>query len=263
RGQVPCGQRLRPAHAGSVGRPGRVLPGPAPRQARSRGHRDARRRGRQPDAGPVQALLHRSVRRHAAAADGGDRECDVHGADGIPPPGLRAPGRSVYTVPAGRLLPEPRGDPDPELRRRRRGWVRRPRALPQGHARLPVPPAPGDRAEGGVRIAPPEVGRHLVSRSGAPGVVLLLLGALAMRPFTLALALLVLAMTAGTTTRADDRPPRLVLVVHAENKTGRLDKTTLRNIYLGLTTYWSNDTRIKPYNRIHDGAAGRLFFRDV
>jgi len=84
-----------------------------------------------------------------------------------------------------------------------------------------------------------------------------------MRPFTLALALLVLAMTAGTTTRADDRPPRLVLVVHAENKTGRLDKTTLRNIYLGLTTYWSNDTRIKPYNRIHDGAAGRLFFRDV
>ena len=93
-----------------------------------------------------------------------------------------------------------------------------------------------------------------------------------MRPLTrtlplalalLVLALLVLAVTAAPPAAAQVKQPRLVLVVHAENTVSRLDKSTLRNIYLGLTTFWQNDTRVRPYNRVHDGAAGKPFFRDV
>jgi ABC-type phosphate transport system substrate-binding protein len=85
-----------------------------------------------------------------------------------------------------------------------------------------------------------------------------------MRPLTLALALFVAALaTAPPTTVAQPRQARLVLVVHAENKIAQIDRTALRNIYLGLTTFWANDIRVKPYNRIHDGASGKLFFREV
>lgn len=84
-----------------------------------------------------------------------------------------------------------------------------------------------------------------------------------MKPLTLALALLALAMTSAPATVAETRQARLVLVVHAENKISRLDRRALRNIYLGLTTYWPNDVRVKPFNRAHDGAVGKPFFRDV
>jgi len=82
-------------------------------------------------------------------------------------------------------------------------------------------------------------------------------------PFYLALALLVLAVTAAPPAAAQAKQPRLVLVVHADNTVSRLDKSTLLNIYLGLTTFWQNDLRVRPYNRVHDGAAGKPFFRDV
>jgi ABC-type phosphate transport system substrate-binding protein len=84
-----------------------------------------------------------------------------------------------------------------------------------------------------------------------------------MRPRTLALALFVLAMTATPATVAQPQLAHLVLVVHADNKVSHLDKTTVRNIYLGLTTFWANDVRVKPYNRVHDGASGKPFFREV
>jgi ABC-type phosphate transport system substrate-binding protein len=84
-----------------------------------------------------------------------------------------------------------------------------------------------------------------------------------MRPLTLALALLVLAMTSSPATVAETRRARLVVVVHAANKVGRIDKSNLRNIYLGLTTFWPDDVRVKPYHRVHDGAVGKPFFRDV
>ena len=85
-----------------------------------------------------------------------------------------------------------------------------------------------------------------------------------MRSLTLALALFVLAMTAAPATVAE--PPKqagLVLVVHADNPVARLDRRTLRAIYLGLTTFWARDLRVRPYHRPHDGAAGKPFFRDV
>jgi ABC-type phosphate transport system substrate-binding protein len=81
--------------------------------------------------------------------------------------------------------------------------------------------------------------------------------------FTLVLALLVLGLATPSATVADPKPARLMIVVHADNKVDRLERTTLRNIYLGRTTFWGNDLRVKPYNRVHDGAAGRLFFSDV
>jgi ABC-type phosphate transport system substrate-binding protein len=84
-----------------------------------------------------------------------------------------------------------------------------------------------------------------------------------MRPLTLALALFVLAMTVAPATIAEPRRVRIVLVVNAENKIGQIDKSSLRSIYLGLTTFWQNDTRVKPYNRVHGGAIGKPFFRDV
>src|SRR5678816_1224254 len=59
------------------------------------------------------------------------------------------------------------------------------------------------------------------------------------------------------------RPAGLVLVVHADNKVAGIDRATLRNIYLGRITFWADDVRVKPYNRVHDGAAGKPFFRDV
>ena len=84
-----------------------------------------------------------------------------------------------------------------------------------------------------------------------------------MRPITLALALLVLGAARAPTTDAQPKPARLVLVVNAENKVARIDRTVLRSMYLGLTTFWDNAVRVKPYNRVHDGAAGKPFFRDV
>ena len=80
--------------------------------------------------------------------------------------------------------------------------------------------------------------------------------------FTL-LALLVLAMWAPPPTSAQAKQARIVLVVHADNKISRIDRASLRNIYLGLTTFWPSDIRVKPYNRVHDGAVGKPFFRDV
>ena len=80
----------------------------------------------------------------------------------------------------------------------------------------------------------------------------------------LALALLVAATSAAPSKDAEPpRQARLVLVVHAYNTIGRLDKGVLRNMYLGLTTFWANQVRVRPYNRAHDGAAGKPFFRDV
>jgi len=84
-----------------------------------------------------------------------------------------------------------------------------------------------------------------------------------MRPLAFALALFVLALTAAPETVAQNRPARLVVVVPAENGIGRLDRITLRNIYLGLTTFWPTGVRVKPYNRVHDSASGKAFFRDV
>lgn len=86
-----------------------------------------------------------------------------------------------------------------------------------------------------------------------------------MRPITLALALLVLGTIAAPapTSDAQPKPARLVLVVNAENKVASINRTTLRSMYLGLTTFWDQDLRVKPYNRVHDGAAGKPFFRDV
>jgi ABC-type phosphate transport system substrate-binding protein len=84
-----------------------------------------------------------------------------------------------------------------------------------------------------------------------------------MKPLSLALALFVLATAAAPAAVAETRRARLVLVVHAENKVSRLDKSSVRNMYLGITTFWHNDVRVKPYNRVHDGAAGKPFFRDV
>ncbi len=84
-----------------------------------------------------------------------------------------------------------------------------------------------------------------------------------MRPLALTLALLVAAMAAAPAAVAETRRARLVLVVHAENKVHRIDRSSLRNMYLGITTFWGNDVRVKPYHRVHDGAAGKPFFRDV
>jgi ABC-type phosphate transport system substrate-binding protein len=84
-----------------------------------------------------------------------------------------------------------------------------------------------------------------------------------MRPLSLALALVGLAMTAAPPTVAQTKPARLVLVVHAENKVGHVERSSLRNIYLGLTTFWDRDLRAKPYNRAHEGPVGKPFFRDV
>jgi ABC-type phosphate transport system substrate-binding protein len=84
-----------------------------------------------------------------------------------------------------------------------------------------------------------------------------------MRPLAFALAMFVLAMFAAPATVAQPRPARLVLVVHAENKVKRLDKQHLRSIYLGQTTFWASDVRVKPFNRVHDSASGKPFFRDV
>lgn len=84
-----------------------------------------------------------------------------------------------------------------------------------------------------------------------------------MRPLALALALFALVMTAAPVTVAETKPARLVLVVHAANKVPRIDRSSLRNMYLGLTTFWDNDVRVKPYNRVHDGSIGKPFFRDV
>jgi len=84
-----------------------------------------------------------------------------------------------------------------------------------------------------------------------------------MRPLPLALALFVLAGAWAPAPGAQPRPARLVLVVNAENKVARVDRTTLRSMYLGLTTFWDKDLRVKPYNRVHESAAGRPFFRDV
>ncbi len=84
-----------------------------------------------------------------------------------------------------------------------------------------------------------------------------------MRPLTLALALLVLAMTSAPPTVAQPRQPRLWAVVHAQNKISYIDRGVMRNIYLGQTTFWDSNVRIRPYNRVHDGASGKVFFRDV
>ncbi len=84
-----------------------------------------------------------------------------------------------------------------------------------------------------------------------------------MKPLSLALALFVLGTAAAPAAVAETRRARLVLVVHAENKVSRLDKSSVRNMYLGITTFWPNAVRVKPYNRVHDGAAGKPFFRDV
>ena len=84
-----------------------------------------------------------------------------------------------------------------------------------------------------------------------------------MRPATLALALLIAAMTRAPATVAQTKQARLVIVVNAQNKVSGLDKSSLRSIYLGLTTFWANDVRVKPFNRVHDGVAGKKFFGDV
>jgi ABC-type phosphate transport system substrate-binding protein len=84
-----------------------------------------------------------------------------------------------------------------------------------------------------------------------------------MRSLALALALFVLATMAAPATVAQPRPARLVLVVHAKNEVKRLDRQRLRSIYLGQTTFWASDVRVKPFNRVHDSASGKPFFRDV
>lgn len=84
-----------------------------------------------------------------------------------------------------------------------------------------------------------------------------------MRPLTLALALCLLALTPAPATIAQPARPRLWAVVHVQNKLDGIDRSTMRNIYLGQATFWGNNTRIRPYNRVHDGASGRAFFRDV
>jgi hypothetical protein len=85
------------------------------------------------------------------------------------------------------------------------------------------------------------------------------------RSLALALALFIAAMTSTSASVAERKPaePRLVLVVHPTNKVARLERRALRSMYLGLTTFWSNDVRVKPYNRLHDGPIGKPFFRDV
>jgi hypothetical protein len=91
-----------------------------------------------------------------------------------------------------------------------------------------------------------------------------------MRPLVFALVLALLLALAALATRAvsqpaaaQPRPARLVIVVHAENKVGRIDKSGLKSMYLGLTTYWPGELRVKAYHRVHDGAIGKPFFRDV
>ncbi|HWO19879.1 MAG TPA: hypothetical protein VNO30_13930 [Kofleriaceae bacterium] len=82
----------------------------------------------------------------------------------------------------------------------------------------------------------------------------------------LALALAALVLPAMAAPGKEAEPPkqaRLVLVVHAENTISRLDRSTLKNMYLGLTTFWVGSVRVRPYNRVHEGAAGKPFFRDV
>jgi len=88
-------------------------------------------------------------------------------------------------------------------------------------------------------------------------------GSSSVRPLALALALFAITMMAAPATVAETKSARLVLVVHATNKVSRIDRSSLRNIYLGLTTFWDNDVRVKPYNRVHEGAIGKPFFRDV
>lgn len=83
-----------------------------------------------------------------------------------------------------------------------------------------------------------------------------------MRPLLLVLSLL-LALPAGAKPTTEAKANRLVVVVNADNKIAKLERSALRSIYLGLTTFWSEDRRVKPYQRAHDGAAGKPFFRDV
>jgi ABC-type phosphate transport system substrate-binding protein len=79
------------------------------------------------------------------------------------------------------------------------------------------------------------------------------------------IAILTLVVTAGSisTTHAEGTEDKLVAVVHAENKIAKIGKATLKAMYLGQSSFWDNDVRVKPYNRAHAGPAGKLFFKNV
>jgi ABC-type phosphate transport system substrate-binding protein len=66
--------------------------------------------------------------------------------------------------------------------------------------------------------------------------------------------------------RAQGKPEKvdkLVAVVHADNKITKVAKSSVKAMFLGQTTFWANDVRVKPYNRTHTGAAGKLFFKNI
>ena len=63
--------------------------------------------------------------------------------------------------------------------------------------------------------------------------------------------------------RAQGTPDKLVAIVNAENKITKIPKSTLKAMYLGQTSFWGNDVRVRPYNRTPAGSVGKLFFKNV
>ena len=81
----------------------------------------------------------------------------------------------------------------------------------------------------------------------------------------LLLTCLVFAVTVWSpgTPHAEVKSDKLVAVVHAENKVTKITKSTLKAIYLGQTSFWKSEVRVKPFNRTHGGAVGKLFFKNI
>src|SRR5262245_46929121 len=61
----------------------------------------------------------------------------------------------------------------------------------------------------------------------------------------------------------DKKADKLVAVVNGDNNAKKISKATMKAMFLGQTSFWGSDVRVKPFNRIHAGPAGKLFFKQV
>jgi ABC-type phosphate transport system substrate-binding protein len=85
-----------------------------------------------------------------------------------------------------------------------------------------------------------------------------------MRARVIIVALLLVGLAAGTAREArSQKAEKILMVVQAGNKVGKLGKDWVRNVYLGSVTFWDGSTRIRPFNRPPEGGPGKQFFRDV
>lgn len=83
------------------------------------------------------------------------------------------------------------------------------------------------------------------------------------RIISISLVAAALLLSADTSVAQKRKLEPLVAVVHASSSETRLSKTTLKNIYLGRQTRWSNGNTVEAYMRPVRSNAGFAFMRTV